>query len=354
MPFKFNPITATLDLVQPAITEDVQVELNGKVSKSGDTMTGVLEVNRNNPSNTTNIEFNNTHAGGRADVTWISDLGDPISKMSAHTSDDPSSDQTHWQVYTYKADKTTAHSVLAIQSHTNTPIGTFNNLSKLQVASTGTGIASRLYLTRQAADGSPDETNMMAFEKRSTSGSQLQDIASTGNALFDIDPVPQDGSSTASMRMFRNTNTTGTRSFSIYRGDGTSTLQHFFNAAGSSYVCANTGNFGIGVSSGINSRLQVNGSFATAITTVSANTTLDATHHTVGVDASGGNRTINLPAASGCSGRIYIVKKVDSTANTVTIDANGSETIDGDLTRVLSSQWSYLTIQSTGSSWYII
>lgn len=240
---------------------NLQTTLNGKVDDTGDTMTGTLNVNRNDEANTANIKFTNAHAGGRADIVWASDLADLVAKLSAHTSDDPASDETHWQVYTYKADKTTAQSVFAIQSHTNTPIGTFNNLSKLQVSSTSTGSASRLYLTRQGSGGAPDETNMMAFEKRSSSGSQLQDIASTGNALFDIDPIASDGTSSALLRFFRNTNTAGTRSVTIYKGDNSSTVQHLFNASGNSYVNANAGNFGVGDSTP-EEKLTVTGNIA--------------------------------------------------------------------------------------------
>ena len=54
-----------------------------------------------------------------------------------------------------------------------------------------------------------------------------------------------------------------------------------------------------------------------AYTALSANTTLSTTHHFVGVDASAGNRTITLPTP--VVGREYVVKKVDSSANTVTV-----------------------------------
>lgn len=72
------------------------------------------------------------------------------------------------------------------------------------------------------------------------------------------------------------------------------------------------------------------------------------------VNATGGATIINLPAAATVSGYIYVVKKTDSSVNTVTIDANASETIDGALTRVLSYQYASVTIQSNGSSWFVI
>lgn len=64
--------------------------------------------------------------------------------------------------------------------------------------------------------------------------------------------------------------------------------------------------------------------------------------------------TITLPAASGNSGIKYNIKKIDSSANVITIDADGSETIDGALTLTLSSQYDSYTIQCDGSAWYIL
>lgn len=55
-------------------------------------------------------------------------------------------------------------------------------------------------------------------------------------------------------------------------------------------------------------------------------------------NAVGGNMTVNLPTAYG-NGRLVSIKKIDSSANTVTIDGSGSETIDGATTYVLTTQW---------------
>jgi len=71
-------------------------------------------------------------------------------------------------------------------------------------------------------------------------------------------------------------------------------------------------------------------------------------------NAAGGAITLNLPPAALVPGRIYVIKRINSGANTVTVDANGSETIDGALTHVLSPQWNAITIISDGTAWYII
>ena len=73
------------------------------------------------------------------------------------------------------------------------------------------------------------------------------------------------------------------------------------------------------------------------------------------MDASGANRTFTLTAAATVGdGFVVTVKKIDSSANTVTIDADGSETIDGALTKVLSSQYETTTLICDGSNWHTV
>lgn len=55
-------------------------------------------------------------------------------------------------------------------------------------------------------------------------------------------------------------------------------------------------------------------------------------------NAVGGNMVVNLPLAIG-NGRLVSIKKIDASANTVTITPNGAETIDGAATYVLAAQW---------------
>ena len=70
-------------------------------------------------------------------------------------------------------------------------------------------------------------------------------------------------------------------------------------------------------------------------------------------DATAGAITLTLPPVALVPGRIYVFKRINSGANTVTVDAYGSETIDGALTHVLSPQWNSITIISDGAAWYI-
>lgn len=80
--------------------------------------------------------------------------------------------------------------------------------------------------------------------------------------------------------------------------------------------------------------------------------TADATDFLVLCNASGGAFTVTLPAAAAAAGRIYTIKKIDSSANAVTVDGAGAETIDGAATRNLAAQYDALLIQSDGSNWH--
>jgi hypothetical protein len=72
------------------------------------------------------------------------------------------------------------------------------------------------------------------------------------------------------------------------------------------------------------------------------------------VDASSGNVTVTLPTAVGLDGKRFHIKKTDSSGYTVTIDGNGSETIDGSTTQTILLQHISLTVVSDNANWHII
>lgn len=72
------------------------------------------------------------------------------------------------------------------------------------------------------------------------------------------------------------------------------------------------------------------------------------------VDCTSGAVTITLPSAVGLSGKSYVIKKIDASGNAVTVDGQGSETIDGSGTKSLSSQWDYVKVISDGVNFLII
>lgn len=91
-----------------------------------------------------------------------------------------------------------------------------------------------------------------------------------------------------------------------------------------------------------------------SVVTKTSDFTATQSNDVILVDASSGAVTITLMGASDREGKTLFVKKVDSTANAVTVDGDGSETIDDSTTRVLSSQYDSVQIVSDGSEWWII
>jgi hypothetical protein len=91
----------------------------------------------------------------------------------------------------------------------------------------------------------------------------------------------------------------------------------------------------------------------TVVTKTGAYTLTDYDDVVLG-DATSAAFTLTLPAAASNTGLEYSIKKIDSSANAVTIDGNASETIDDSTTRVLSSQYDSVTIVSDGTEWWIV
>lgn len=77
------------------------------------------------------------------------------------------------------------------------------------------------------------------------------------------------------------------------------------------------------------------------------------TSSTIWANAASNAITITLPTAVGIDGRIYVIKKTDATAYTVTIDGDGSETIDGETTYALYHTNAMVILQSDGTNWQI-
>lgn len=92
----------------------------------------------------------------------------------------------------------------------------------------------------------------------------------------------------------------------------------------------------------------------TAVATKTADYTAAAEDRVLLIDASVAARTITLPAAAAHTGREYIIKKIDTSANKVTVDPNAAELIDGAPTYTLTAPYESVTITSNGTAWYIL
>jgi hypothetical protein len=91
-----------------------------------------------------------------------------------------------------------------------------------------------------------------------------------------------------------------------------------------------------------------------AIATKIANYAALITDSVILVDATALAITVVLPLAASSTGLVITVKKLDVTVNTVTVQGNTGELIDGANTQVISAQWASLSMVCNGTSWFII
>lgn len=85
---------------------------------------------------------------------------------------------------------------------------------------------------------------------------------------------------------------------------------------------------------------------------VAVATTADEDDCVIDVTAGAGGVTITLPAvASTRVGKFYIIRNADGGAGNVTVDGDGSETINGVTTKSITSQYEGLLVVNTGAAW---
>lgn len=82
------------------------------------------------------------------------------------------------------------------------------------------------------------------------------------------------------------------------------------------------------------------------------NLTLTTAFCFVAFDCTGGAKTVTLPAASTSpDGQIFIVKKIDASANNLTLDATGLGQIDGVNTKSVNTQYARIMVICAGLHW---
>jgi hypothetical protein len=116
------------------------------------------------------------------------------------------------------------------------------------------------------------------------------------------------------------------------------------------FYASDTGVTSIGV---LGAWLTLAGLTGTVTSTTTTPYTIAATDATVLIDATAGNKVVAVPQGARYKGRIWSVKKVDSTGNTVTITP-ASGNIDGAATKVLSAQYKSVIFTSDGTNSWIL
>ena len=111
------------------------------------------------------------------------------------------------------------------------------------------------------------------------------------------------------------------------------------------------------INEGFRSRAMLNVSAMSADFTVWADDSSGSPKDVYLVTTGASTITATLPAVSAAdatAGRVVTILKIDGGAGSVTIDGDGSETINGSATVSLSSQYDYRTIVSDGLEWIVI
>lgn len=95
----------------------------------------------------------------------------------------------------------------------------------------------------------------------------------------------------------------------------------------------------------------------TVATTTATSYTMTNNDFVLLVSPTAGNTTVNLPAAASVQpGRPYFIKRDATATNTVTLDAFGSETINGATTRAVGAAGTAggVHIVSDGTAWHVL
>ena len=100
--------------------------------------------------------------------------------------------------------------------------------------------------------------------------------------------------------------------------------------------------------------IDVSGGFSPNLVTKTASYLATFEDHVILCDATSSAITITLPVASTVEGLILHIKKTDNSVNAITVDGDGSETIDGGTTAVIDTQYESITIISDNSNWFIL
>ncbi len=95
------------------------------------------------------------------------------------------------------------------------------------------------------------------------------------------------------------------------------------------------------------------GLWASAVT-ITTDLTATGANFTIFCDTTAGNITTTLPAAASNAGKLYNIKKVSVDINSVTIDPNGAELIDGAASVVFTTPQASYQIQCDGTGWKVI
>ena len=94
------------------------------------------------------------------------------------------------------------------------------------------------------------------------------------------------------------------------------------------------------------------GSASTTLPFTSKTSTYTVDNEDCIVNCTSGTFTVTLPTAAGLTGQYFVIK--NSGSGTITLEADGSETIDGQLTKVMAVQYESYFVVSNGANWIVV
>lgn len=91
-----------------------------------------------------------------------------------------------------------------------------------------------------------------------------------------------------------------------------------------------------------------------SVSTITTGLTLGSSQDIVNCNATSGSFTVTLPPAATSNLRQFVIKKIDASVNTVSIDPNASEQLEfSSSSMILTLQGQYISIYCDGTAWYI-
>jgi hypothetical protein len=90
------------------------------------------------------------------------------------------------------------------------------------------------------------------------------------------------------------------------------------------------------------------------VTQTTATLTLTSANDMVRADGTSNAIAITLPTAVGIVGKVFHIKKVDSSVNAITVNTTSSQTIDGATSKIILTQYQVLSVVSNNANWDII